>query len=110
MTEPLKTFPVVSPDAGVQRQVLADAPELMVVSFRFEEGAEGALHDHPHVQSTYVESGRFVFSVAGESFEVSPGDSFVIPSNAVHGCKCLEPGTLIDTFAPRREDFLTPNP
>lgn len=106
MTEPLKTFPVVSPDKGVQRQVLADAPELMVVSFRFEEGAEGALHDHPHVQSTYVESGRFRFHLAGEEFQVGPGDSFVIPSGARHGCVCLEAGQLVDCFTPRRDDFL----
>lgn len=103
----LKNFPIVSPDDGVKRQVLSQAPELMVVSFSFEkEGAEGALHNHPHIQSTYVKSGRFRFSVAGHSMEVGPGDSFVIPSNAVHGCVCLEPGELIDTFTPRRDDFL----
>ncbi|MCZ4290325.1 cupin domain-containing protein [Hoeflea alexandrii] len=107
----IKCFPEVQADPGVRRQVLSDSPELMVVAFRFQaEGAEGKLHSHPHVQSTYVQSGRFVFCVADEEFEVAPGDSFVIPSNAVHGCRCLEPGTLIDTFAPRRDDFLTPNP
>ena len=107
----LKTFPEVDADPGVKRQVLSDSPELMVVAFRFQqEGAEGKLHSHPHVQSTYVESGRFTFTVGGETFQVGPGDSFVIPSNAVHGCRCLEPGTLIDTFASRRDDFLTPNP
>jgi len=104
----LKSYPEVPADPGVIRQVLSDSPELMVVAFRFEvEGAEGKLHSHPHVQSTYVESGRFAFTVGGESFEVAAGQSFVIPSNAVHGCRCLEPGTLIDTFAPRRDDFLT---
>ncbi|WP_394688131.1 cupin domain-containing protein [Hoeflea sp.] len=103
----LKSFPEVPADPGVTRQVLSDSPELMVVAFRFNaEGAEGKLHNHPHVQSTYVESGRFAFTVAEETFEVSSGQSFVIPSNAVHGCRCLEPGTLIDTFAPRRDDFL----
>jgi quercetin dioxygenase-like cupin family protein len=82
----------------------------MMVAVRFQtEGAEGKLHNHPHVQSTYVESGRFSFTVAGETFEVGTGDSFVIPSNAVHGCKCLQPGTLIDAFTPRRDDFLTLN-
>lgn len=107
----IEYFPEVAADPGIRRQVLSDSPEMMVVAFRFQaEGAEGKLHSHPHVQSTYVESGRFVFTVAGETFEVAPGDSFVIPSNAVHGCRCLEPGTLIDTFAPRREDFLTSNP
>ena len=102
----LKTFPVPHPDPGVTRQVLADAPELMVVSVRFEAGASGALHDHPHVQSTYVKSGRFRFSVSGEEIEVGPGDGFVIPSGARHGCVCLEAGELIDSFTPRRDDFL----
>ncbi|WP_428686717.1 cupin domain-containing protein [Roseibium sp.] len=103
----VKSFPEVTADLGVKRQVLSDSPELMVVAFRFrEEGAEGRLHSHPHVQSTYVESGQFRFTIGGEAFEVGPGDSFVIPSGAVHGCVCLEPGTLIDTFTPRRDDFL----
>ena len=102
----LKTFPLAHPDTGVTRQVLSDSPELMVVSFKFETGAQGALHDHPHIQSTYVREGRFRFSVDGEEFEVGPGDSFVIPSGARHGCVCIEPGELIDTFTPRRDDFL----
>jgi quercetin dioxygenase-like cupin family protein len=101
------TYPVVSTGEGVTRQVLACAPELMTVAFRFAaEGAVGALHHHPHVQSTFVQSGRFRFSVDGRTFEVGPGDAFVIPSGALHGCVCLEPGTLIDGFTPRRDDFL----
>ena len=99
-------FPVVAADPGVTRQVLSEAPELMVVAFRFEAGAEGKRHDHPHVQSTYVRSGRFRFTMGDEAFEVGPGDSFVIPSNVTHGCTCLEAGELIDGFAPRRDDFL----
>lgn len=33
-------------------------------------------------------------------------DMIVIPSNVEHGCVALEAGSLIDTFAPRRDDFL----
>lgn len=100
-------FSVVVTAAGVSRQVLADSPDLMVVAFRFDAaGAEGALHAHPHVQSTYCASGRFRFSIAGQESEIGPGDAFVIPSGAEHGCLCLEPGTLIDSFTPRRDDFL----
>lgn len=103
----MSKFPVVDADPGVTRQVLSDHPELMVVAFRFQEKeAEGKLHSHPHVQSTYVETGRFRFSIDGQETEYGPGDSFVIPSGAVHGCVCLEPGTLIDSFTPRRDDFL----
>ena len=99
-------FPVAQPDTGVTRQVLSDSAALMVVAFGFDRGARGALHSHPHVQSTYVESGRFRFQIGEDSFEVGPGDSFVIPSGATHGCECLQPGRLIDTFTPRRDDFL----
>ncbi len=88
------------------RTVLAHSPELMVVRFAFKAGDQGALHSHPHVQSTYVQSGRYRFSVEGVETEVGPGDAFVIPSNAVHGCLCLEGGELIDSFTPRRDDFL----
>jgi len=103
----MSKFPVIDADPGVTRQVLADHPELMVVAFRFnEKGAEGKLHNHPHIQSTFVESGRFEFSIDGEKTIVEAGDSFVIPTNAVHGCVCLEPGKLIDSFTPRRDDFL----
>lgn len=103
----MSEFPTVPSGEGVTRQVLADHPNLMVVQFSFEaEGAEGTPHNHPHVQSTYVKSGRFKFTVAGVETEVGPGDSFVIPSNAVHGCLCLEPGQLVDCFTPRRDDFL----
>lgn len=86
--------------------MLSDHPDLMVVAFRFREGAEGAVHSHPHVQATYVASGRFRFTVAGAETEVGPGDSFVIPSGAEHGCTCLVAGALIDSFTPRRDDFL----
>ncbi len=100
-----KVFPPVDL-GGVTRQVLADAPELMVVSFRFAKDAEGALHSHPHVQSTYVKTGRFAFTIGETTTEIGPGDSFVIPSGATHGCVCLEDGELIDCFTPRRDDFL----
>lgn len=99
-------FPVHTPHAGIRRQVLAEAAAQMVVSFRFETGAKGALHSHPHVQSTYVARGSFEFYRGDEVHLLQPGDSLVIPSGVQHGCTCLEAGELIDVFAPRRDDFL----
>ena len=104
MTQP--SYPVAHPDPGVERQVLSQSPEIMVVSFRFQTGARGALHSHPHIQSTYVARGRFRFFLGDDSVELAPGDSLVIPSGMRHGCECLEAGELIDTFTPRRDDFL----
>lgn len=103
----MKAHPPVDTGNGIVRTVLAETPAMMLVEFAFAEGAEGRTHQHPHVQSTFVKSGRYRFTVGEETFEVGPGDAFVIPSDVPHGCQIIEgPGVLIDTFAPRRDDFL----
>ncbi|HRO12788.1 cupin domain-containing protein [Amaricoccus sp.] len=107
MSAPVRSFPTIDTGGGIMRRVLSESPEIMLVEVSFPAGAVGEEHSHPHVQSTLVKSGRFEFTVAGESFTVGPGDAFVIPAGAAHGCRALgEPGVLIDTFAPRRDDFL----
>ncbi len=99
-------YPFVEADEGVSRRVLSQNVDLMTVEFLFHKGAVGALHHHVHVQSTFVRSGKFRFTVDDREMELSVGDSIIIPSNAVHGCVALETGCLIDTFTPRRDDFL----
>ncbi|GLQ33987.1 cupin [Amylibacter marinus] len=90
----------------VSRQVLADGPELMAVAFTCESSGEAALPNQPHIQSTYVESGAFVLNVNGTEFNPTANDSVAIPTNAIHACRCVKGGRLIDTFTPRRDDFL----
>ena len=103
---PLPSYPPLQPAPGVTRQVLAESPDLMVVSFRFDTGAEGVLHQHPHLQSTYVARGRFRFFRGGVAYELAAGDSLVMAAQEEHGCLCLEAGELVDCFSPRRDDFL----
>lgn len=91
---------------GVSRKVLAYNEGLMLVEVHFEAGAAGSAHTHPHLQSTYVKSGRFRFTIAGKDVDVGPGDTIAFPSGVLHGTLCLEAGTLIDIFAPMREDFV----
>ena len=80
---------------------------MMAVEVNFTEGAVGPMHSHPHEQLTYVLSGRFSFTIDGVTKEVSAGDTLYKKPNVVHGCVCLEAGTLLDTFTPQREDFLS---
>ena len=91
---------------GVTRRVLAYGGTLMAVEVTFEKDAIGPLHHHPHEQLTYVLSGRFAFTINGETQEVGPGDTLYKAPDVVHGCVCLEAGVLLDTFTPQREDFL----
>ena len=91
---------------GITRQILGYGPEIMVVRVWFERGSVGAVHSHPHSQTTYVESGVFEVFIDGVKRELSAGDSFYIAPHLDQGAVCLEPGVLIDTFSPVREDFL----
>ena len=91
---------------GVSRRVLSYTEDMMVVQVSFETGGVGTAHTHPHVQSTYVASGRFVYSVGETEYTLGPGDSVVVEPNELHGTLCLEAGTLIDVFTPMRKDFL----
>ena len=91
---------------GVVRKVLAYCDALMCVENQFETGAEGAVHNHPHTQITYVAEGRFRFTIGDEVREVSRGDTLCKQNGVKHGCVCLEKGILVDFFTPMREDFL----
>jgi quercetin dioxygenase-like cupin family protein len=94
-----------TPD-GNRRRVVLFTDELMVVEFAFEKGGVGALHSHPHVQSSYIAEGRFEVTIDGRTETLEAGSSFIVPSNLVHGVKALEAGRLVDTFTPHRADFL----
>jgi len=91
---------------GIQRQVYGFNEQLMMVKVKFEQGATGQLHEHPHTQVTYIESGNFEMTIGEEKKYLKPGDGFYVPPNTIHGIICLQPGILIDAFAPVREDFL----
>lgn len=92
--------------AGVTRRILAYNKDLMCVENTFEKGAIGALHHHPHTQITYVVSGKFRFTIGGETREVTAGDTMLKTDSVIHGCECLESGILLDIFTPMREDFV----
>ena len=91
---------------GVQRQVLAHGPDLMLVKVRFEAGSIGARHQHVHSQITYVESGVFRCVVGEEEVVLRAGETFYAAPNVWHGVECLEAGLLLDSFSPMREDFV----
>jgi quercetin dioxygenase-like cupin family protein len=91
---------------GVTRKVLAHSGGLMQVEVAFEAGAVGALHSHPHEQLTYVLAGEFEFTIGDETRIVRAGDTLYKKPGVTHGCRCLKPGVLLDTFTPQRSDFI----
>jgi len=91
---------------GVTRQIYGYDDRVMLVKAKFVKGGVGSLHQHPHSQVTYVESGVFEMTIGDEKKIIRKGDGYYVPPNIIHGCVCLEAGMLIDAFTPCREDFL----
>ena len=91
---------------GIKRQFIAYDQNIMMVKVFFEKNAIGSVHNHVHVQTTYVATGKFEVTIGNETTILEEGDGFYVEPNILHGCKCLEEGILIDVFNPVREDFL----
>lgn len=91
---------------GLYRQILGYTDNIMSVRVRFDEGGIAAMHKHPHTQTSSIISGKYEFTVDGETKVVTAGDGVLIKANQMHACVCIEPGIVIDTFSPMREDFV----
>ena len=91
---------------GISRCILGYDDRIMMVKVKFGKGAAGSPHSHHHSQTTYVESGKFEFTVGQEKSIITKGDAVYIRPDVIHSATCLEEGILIDAFSPMREDFI----
>jgi len=91
---------------GLQRQLFGYDDKVMMLKIKFDTGAVGAMHQHPHSQVTYIESGVFDMTIDTVTRQLKAGDGYYVPPHALHGITCLEAGMLVDVFSPHREDFL----
>ena len=95
---------------GLQRQILGYNNDLMLVKVTFGPemvGQRPPLHRHHQSQSSYIVSGKFEFHRGDREVVVlGPGDAFYVEPDVPHEAYCLEPGIIIDSFNPVREDFL----
>ena len=90
----------------VYRKIMGYDDNLMMVKVKFDKGGIGYKHNHPHVQTTFVESGVFEVTIGDEVKTLKAGDAFFVPSDVEHGVVNIEEGILVDVFNPAREDFL----
>jgi len=91
---------------GIRRKMLGYDKSLMMTYIEFKKNAVGYVHKHIHTQVTYVEKGSFEVQIGGAKRILRSGDCYFIPPNIEHGVVALEDSTLVDVFAPMREDFL----
>ena len=92
---------------GITRRILAHEGGMMIVEATFQKGAVGTAHRHPHEQVSYILSGKFRYTMDGESYILEKGDTYYVPPEVLHGAEALEDSVILDVFTPQRGDFLS---
>jgi quercetin dioxygenase-like cupin family protein len=90
---------------GIRRKTLVFGANMLQTEFRLEGGKTLTMHRHPQEQTGYLVSGHIVLTIDGESYDLSPGDSWSIPGDTDHGARVLEDSIAIEVFSPVREDY-----
>ncbi len=63
-------------------------------------------HRHNNEQVTHILNGEFELSIAGKTQTMKAGQIAIIPSNTLHSGKALTDCKILDSFSPRREDYI----
>ena len=95
--------------AGFAVQNGAAVAQIAAARARHHAGMPRLFHPFDHAQHALIVRAlrRATHStIDGVTETISAGGGYIVPSGKVHGVKALTAGRLIDTFTPRREDFL----
>ena len=98
-TNPIEMFP------GVVRRTLVSGDNQTLMRVELAAGAEVPEHTHPHEQAGTVVSGSILLRIHAEERELTEGASYLIPGEAPHFVRALTDSTLVEVFAPVREEY-----
>lgn len=88
--------PVV-PGATVSKP-LVNAPSIRQVLFSMDAGQEMSDHKAPFLATVQVVLGRLMFSVCGQTHDLRAGDWLLMPPDALHALKAVEPTIFLLTL------------
>ena len=97
----------VAAGKGTSMQVLISSDEAPNFAFRkFVMEPHGGMPKHTNLveHEQYVLKGSGILGIAGETFEVSAGDSVYIPSKVPHSYKAGKDGLEFICVVPNKED------
>jgi len=93
---------------SMQRRILT-GENITVARIYFKDGFTVPMHNHHNEQITQVIKGQMRFVFGGDDPKemlLNPGDVVVIPPDVPHQATCIGAVEQIDTWSPRREDWL----
>jgi len=98
--------PTIEICPGITRRTVANGKTMYQMMATLAAGSRMPAHQHTQEQIVHILEGRMRLIVEGVPHELSPGDSFYLPSNVPHGVETILPTRVLDTFSPPRDDYL----
>ncbi|AHK18454.1 cupin [Yersinia similis] len=77
-----------------------------IAFWQFKTGAKIPEHKHVHETATTILKGSLRLTVDERTIYLHAGDTFIIPSWAIHYAEALEASEVIDVYTPTREDYV----
>lgn len=82
-----------------------EGEQVLIVCTEAQTGFTVPNHTHESEQVTVVQSGSWLFTVAGKEFTASAGDVVHIPAGWEHSAVALENSVAIEIFTPPRREW-----
>ena len=98
-----------TPLPGVRQRTLVFGERTLMTEFLLAKDSALPSHAHPYEQTGYLVKGHLVLRIGEAEHDATPGDSWCIPMNAIHGARILEDSIAIEVFSPARADYLPGN-
>ena len=80
--------------------LLAGGAHMSMRLWKDEAPQDKAQHRSGYETLGYVIAGRAELTIESRSVTLEPGDSYLVPANALHGYRILETFTALETISP----------
>jgi len=98
-------IPIEVLNPSMERQVL-HTERMTIARLRIAKGGTVPMHSHENEQVTHVVEGLLLFRTPQGEVRVGNGDFLILPPHFPHGVEAIEDSVALDTFAPRRQDWI----
>nr|WP_321496216.1 cupin domain-containing protein [uncultured Methanolobus sp.] len=91
---------------GILMKTIVHGEKTLMTEFLLKKGSHLPSHEHIHEQTGYMISGKMLLTIGDNTHEVTPGDSWNIPSDTPHEAHVIEDSIAVEVFSPCRDEYL----
>jgi quercetin dioxygenase-like cupin family protein len=85
----------------IKVKTLLAGDAMLLLELTYAAGAASQPHRHDHESHCYLVSGRMRAVVAGEAWDVGPGDACIHPAGVLHAMTAVEDSVVVEIKSPR---------